>query len=1170
MQKPRHFVAGMLVLASSLPMSVSAVTIYVSPTGAATGNGTSSGSPVNLTRAKARVREININLTQQVDVSLSAGTYYLTSPLDLNQLDSGSNGYKVVWQAGDTANPPRLSGGVKIAGWTQGTGGVWYATVPNTSFRQLYVNNDRRTRARSKHPIDIKDAPRNTANDTRRLLVDPATLPAALTNITRAEVHTTADWRDYYLPISATSQYNDPRYETPLTELTVPGSAWGDVGGQVAFEPSINNAYLENARELLDEPGEWYADATNNRLYYIPRAGENMATAEVIIPQIQTVVRVMGASATQRVTDVEFRNIRIEHSTWTAINNTGLVPIQGSEFQRPSYSYLPGAVEIQNADRLTFRDNNFQNLGASGVNATQNVADLNFTGNAFARIAGGGLQVGIRWLSPSNGIPIRITVTNNLFYRTGEDYQFSVGFIAYSLRDSQITRNQFQDLPYTAVHIGDFNSNGAGYNNPNASSETGGNTLSYNKFCNFLKYLRDGGAIYINGMNRSSDGVVRPMLVSDNFMQEFWMDWSAIYSEDHSANITYQKNVSEVTLNVLGQANSRHWLYAWSGGSYNLTLGTGANTNYNTTNLETYYNPGDKNDPGRGYVQQVGYAPGSRPSAATSIINGAGIQSTYPRSSTLQALIAGGTNTAPAVNAGADVNSTLLDTVTLEGIVTDDKLPFNRLAYEWKKISGPGDISIGDSKMLKTTAAFSAPGSYVIELSVKDGALQGTDQLTVNVANVILAPSVIAGKTAMVSSTYFGTFNPLWVTDGDFGGDYRDGVWLSSGNERAWMQFDAGASFRPSRFVMSPRNGGNASERADFAILASNDYNFTTFTVLVERGYESYPANTRWTGTTNTANSYRYYRAQSGGSYFSASEFQVFARPVSDSSLRVSSGGSPLASSAPITGEGEGNAFDGDTGTKWLGNFEADTWLRYNMAGGTPFTVTSYAISSANDAPDRDPKAWLLQGSSNGSVWNTVDSRSNQTFAGRFITNTYAVTTTGSYRFYRLKITELQGGSPLVQLSEFALFSSINGPVTPVSSGGIAAASSAPIVGEQSDKAFDSLTSTKWLGDFSADMWLRYEFGSGIKQIVTRYEVTSANDEPARDPKDWILQGSYNGIDWTPLDTRTGQTFASFFTTNTYQVAAPGAYAFYRLKVNAINGTNNRIQLSELKLYGGG
>lgn len=52
--------------------------------------------------------------------------------------------------------------------------------------------------------------------------------------------------------------------------------------------------YLTNARELQDVPGEWYHDIDARKVYYYPREGEKMQEAEVIVPAVETLVRVEG------------------------------------------------------------------------------------------------------------------------------------------------------------------------------------------------------------------------------------------------------------------------------------------------------------------------------------------------------------------------------------------------------------------------------------------------------------------------------------------------------------------------------------------------------------------------------------------------------------------------------------------------------------------------------------------------------------------------------------------------------------------------------------------------------------------------------------------------------------------------------------------------------------
>ena len=134
--------------------------------------------------------------------------------------------------------------------------------------------------------------------------------------------------------------------------------------------------------------------------------------------------------------------------------------------------------------------------------------------------------------------------------------------------------------------------------------------------------------------------------------------------------------------------------------------------------------------------------------------------------------------------------------------------------------------------------------------------------------------------------------------------------------------------------------------------------------------------------------------------------------------------------------------------------------------------------------------------------------------------------------------------------------------------GGTASASLENAPSESAAQAFDGTTATKWFTGSSAGStgWLQYNFGPGKKWVVTRYDLSSANDEPTRDPRDWQFQGSNDGTNWTTLDTRSGQSWASRLLTKQYSVSAPGPYQYYRLNITANNGAGD-IQLSEMALY---
>jgi fibronectin type III domain protein/F5/8 type C domain-containing protein len=115
--------------------------------------------------------------------------------------------------------------------------------------------------------------------------------------------------------------------------------------------------------------------------------------------------------------------------------------------------------------------------------------------------------------------------------------------------------------------------------------------------------------------------------------------------------------------------------------------------------------------------------------------------------------------------------------------------------------------------------------------------------------------------------------------------------------------------------------------------------------------------------------------------------------------------------------EGAENAFDGSAYSKYLTG-DTSTWLQYELEAAA--TAVRYTLTSANDAPDRDPRNWDLLASPDGNRWVILDSRTDQTFTNRYQAQSFTVTNTTAYRFYRLDITA-NNGSGQTQLAEFQL-----------------------------------------------------------------------------------------------------------------------------------------------------
>lgn len=117
---------------------------------------------------------------------------------------------------------------------------------------------------------------------------------------------------------------------------------------------------------------------------------------------------------------------------------------------------------------------------------------------------------------------------------------------------------------------------------------------------------------------------------------------------------------------------------------------------------------------------------------------------------------------------------------------------------------------------------------------------------------------------------------------------------------------------------------------------------------------------------------------------------------------------------------------------------------------------------------------------------------------------------------------------------------------------------------EGDDEAFDNNTATKWLA-FAATGHIGYQFGSDAQHTIQKYTITSANDEPTRDPRDWTFQGSNDGSSWDDLDTQTDQTWSNRFEEKEYVFSNSTAYEYYRLNITENNGAGI-TQIAEIEM----
>ena len=92
---------------------------------------------------------------------------------------------------------------------------------------------------------------------------------------------------------------------------------------------------------------------------------------------------------------------------------------------------------------------------------------------------------------------------------------------------------------------------------------------------------------------------------------------------------------------------------------------------------------------------------------------------------------------------------------------------------------------------------------------------------------------------------------------------------------------------------------------------------------------------------------------------------------------------------------------------------------------------------------------------------------------------------------------------------------------------------------------------------------------------VQSYSITSSSEDALCDPSDWVLKGSFDGVNWIVLDEQENQAFPSRFLEMTYSIRIPSNYKQYTLEVASVSrdtlkmGEINFSKTNHLSLWDG-
>lgn len=484
---------------SSTNDSSNEIEIYVSLAGNDENSGTKSEPFRTVLRAQKAARQLIADgLKNRLNIYLREGVYELPETLHFGPQDSGAAEAPVTYASapGETAV---LSGGQRVSGWRTNDDGTWSVNLPDVAngkwfFRHLTVDGKRAVRGR--WPKKHGELRVEQVEDGLKEFTFDKAIPATISAESGTELVIFQVWS---ITRGLVMDAGGKRAAT--------ATAMGWVGHKPTSAMPGRAAFIENAPEFVNQPGEWCLDRKTGVLTYFPREGENPESSIAVAPRLEQLIRVTGEPG-EPVENLHFKNLSFEHTNFP-LPSFGYNEIQaahyGTVFEKEEFHVQPLAIEFVNAERCLFENCRLAHLGASGIGLGPGCRNDTIKNCQIEDIGGNGVMVG--WRGAGELAPGRTTlsadwadttmaptnneVSNCRIRRCGTDSMGSVGiFVAFSA-DTKISHNHVHDLPYSGISIG--------YRWDKSESSQVRCLVENNHIHDVMKLFIDGGGIYTLG-----------------------------------------------------------------------------------------------------------------------------------------------------------------------------------------------------------------------------------------------------------------------------------------------------------------------------------------------------------------------------------------------------------------------------------------------------------------------------------------------------------------------------------------------------------------------------------------------------------------------------------------------------------------------------------------------